>query len=625
MVGGEEMSFADKKGIVVASGFKLQAEALLDARQQVDTIVERDELVTINAATPGLRVYVKAEKKSYVYNGESWDELTVGVGYTHPTGDGYHHVPATGTSNNGKFLGAGSTPGSESWKQITKSDIVDFPTSMPTEESLVVQFNGGTNEGTDQFTFDGSEAKSVNITPASIGAAEDDHTHTTDNITDFEEAVQGLIPEIPTKLPNPHTLTFTGAVTGSYDGSSEETINIPASQPTENSLIIKLNGGTTEGNNQFTFNGSEAKSVNITPASIGAATSNHSHTPESIGAAEDDHTHTATDITDFEETVQGLLPEIPTKLPNPYTLTFTGAVTGSYDGSSDQTINIPTSGSTDGSLIVKLNGGTIEGTDMFTFNGSTTKNIDITPTSIGAAAADHDHVSADITDLEDTVAGLIPTKLPNPYTLTFTGAVNETYDGSANKTINIPTSGTTDETLIVQFNGGTSEGVDHFTFDGSASKTVNINPLSIGAAEATHDHNLSSTTDPGFLRELTGNTSQYMSGDGTWQNMSLTTFGVTATADELNYMDGITSNVQNQLNNKAASNHTHNYAGSSTPGGSATSANKVNVPVGTILYSISNSTAFFSSCFGGTWEVLGNMKLYINGTGTTLYMHKKIA
>ena len=88
------MSFADKKGIVVASGFKLQAEALLDARQQVDTIVERDELVTINAATPGLRVYVKAEKKSYIYNGESWDELTVGVGYTHPTGDGYHHVPA---------------------------------------------------------------------------------------------------------------------------------------------------------------------------------------------------------------------------------------------------------------------------------------------------------------------------------------------------------------------------------------------------------------------------------------------------------------------------------------------------------------------------------------------------
>lgn len=35
--------------------------------------------------------------------------------YSHPTGDGNLHVPATGTSNNGKFLKAGSTAGSLSW------------------------------------------------------------------------------------------------------------------------------------------------------------------------------------------------------------------------------------------------------------------------------------------------------------------------------------------------------------------------------------------------------------------------------------------------------------------------------------------------------------------------------
>ena len=40
------MSFAEKRGITVASGFKLQAEALLDAREQVDTTAERDELVS---------------------------------------------------------------------------------------------------------------------------------------------------------------------------------------------------------------------------------------------------------------------------------------------------------------------------------------------------------------------------------------------------------------------------------------------------------------------------------------------------------------------------------------------------------------------------------------------------
>lgn len=43
----------------------------------------------------------------------------------------------------------------------------------------------------------------------------------------------GALPDttkIPTKLPNPYKLIFTGAVTGEYDGSGEQTINIP--QPT---------------------------------------------------------------------------------------------------------------------------------------------------------------------------------------------------------------------------------------------------------------------------------------------------------------------------------------------------------------------------------------------------------
>lgn len=43
--------------------------------------------------------------------------------YSHPTGDGNLHVPATSTTNNGKFLKAGSTAGSLSWASITKSDV----------------------------------------------------------------------------------------------------------------------------------------------------------------------------------------------------------------------------------------------------------------------------------------------------------------------------------------------------------------------------------------------------------------------------------------------------------------------------------------------------------------------
>lgn len=43
--------------------------------------------------------------------------------YTHPTGDGNLHVPATGTSNSGKVLKAGSTAGSISWGSLSKSDV----------------------------------------------------------------------------------------------------------------------------------------------------------------------------------------------------------------------------------------------------------------------------------------------------------------------------------------------------------------------------------------------------------------------------------------------------------------------------------------------------------------------
>ena len=1231
------MAFADKKGIVVASPFKLQAESMLDVRQQVDTLTERNELVTIKAATAGLRVYVKETKKSYVYNGTTWDELSIG------------------------------------------------------NASLVVTLNGGTSEGTNKFTYNGTAAKTVNITADGIGAASKTHNHTKSQITDF-----------PTSMKNPQALKFTGGATSTYDGSEAVTVNIPTTATTSKSLVVTLNGGTTEGTNKFTFNGSAEKNINITPSTIGAAAATHTHnvnqitglttgralvsdanghpsvssttatelsylhgvtssvqtqlnnkaalnhthnyagsssaggaansavklqtarklngvsfdgsadinipnnyfasiseedlnekvafgeyygtggnscenlpsgvdwfylrifktasgyvgqnlyangtwysrynngtswtswseqysstnkpTPSEIGAAASNHNHTASQITG-----------LPTSLKNPYAITFTGAVSGTYDGSEAVTINIPTTGaSTKASLVIQLNGGTTEGDDKFTFNGGTAKTVNITPASIGAAAASHgthvtysttapkangtasagtaasvsrsDHVhpaqttvsgnagsatklqtkrnidgvqfdgsanivhfgscstaagtaakvvsctgfvlasgsritvkftttntaanptlnvnstgakaimyrgaaisagylaagrvytfvydgtnyelvgdintdtnttyntgtattagltklytatgsgtdgtmtqkaitaalsgkaasshthtSSSISDFDEAVTALLPSKLPNPYAVTFTGAASGTYDGSRAVTINIPTTGSTSkESLVIQLNGGTTEGDDKFTFNGGTAKTVNITPASIGAAAASHGthvtygtsapkangtasagsansvsrsdhvhplqttvsgnagsatklqtkrnidgvqfdgsasithfgscstaaataakvvsctgfvletgaritvkftvtntaasptlnvngtgakaikyrgaaisadylaanrvytfiydgtdyelvgdintdtnttyntgtastagltklytatgsavdgtmtqkaitdalsgkassshtHGVASTTANGFLKQLDGSTSHFMRGDGTWatppnttysafkaatssaaggaglvpapaagaqskflrgdatwQTISLSTFGVTATATELNYMDGVTSNVQTQLNGKAASSHTHNYAGSSsaggaansvktslivrlnggdtegtnkftfngsaaktiniTPGsigaatsshthnyagsssagGAANSANRVPVPVGTVLFSTSSSTTFFNSCFGGTWEIVGNIDAIVgNGTTLTLYMFRK--
>lgn len=56
------------------------------------------------------------------------------------------------------------------------------------------------------------------------------------------------------------TSGLTGNVTGNVTGSAGSV---------ENNLKIQLNGGTTEGTNQFTYNGSAEKTINITKSSIG--------------------------------------------------------------------------------------------------------------------------------------------------------------------------------------------------------------------------------------------------------------------------------------------------------------------------------------------------------------------
>ncbi len=58
----------------------------------------------------------------------------------------------------------------------TKSQITDFPTSLKNPTAITIKFNSGTTEGTNLFTYDGSTAKTLNITPSSIGLGNVDNT-----------------------------------------------------------------------------------------------------------------------------------------------------------------------------------------------------------------------------------------------------------------------------------------------------------------------------------------------------------------------------------------------------------------------------------------------------------------
>lgn len=135
---------------------------------------------------------------------------------------------------------------------------------------------------------------------------------------------------------------------------------------------------------------------------------------------------------------------IPTALPNPQPITINGQ---RYDGSAAVEVTVTGEG-----------GGTpVEIDDTLTQSGKAAdaKAVGDRLTALNEANAAQDKEiakkvndadlakvakSGSYTDLSDKpTIPTVPSTLPNPNALTFTGAVNETYDGSAAKSVSIPT------------------------------------------------------------------------------------------------------------------------------------------------------------------------------------------
>lgn len=786
-------------------------------------------------------------------------------------------VPAPASGAQSKFLRADGT-----WQTPTNTTYSNFKAATSSAAGgagLVPAPAAGA-----QSKFLRGDATWQSITPSSIGAAASSHTHTSSQISDFDDAVADLLPSIPTKLPNPYSITFTGATTGTYDGSKAVTINIPTTGATsKESLVIKLNSGTTEGTNMFTFNGGTAKTVNITPSSIGAAAASHgthvtygTDAPRANGTASagsassvsrSDHVHP------LQTTISGNAGSA-TKLATPRTVdgvSFNGTANITHYGTCStaaataaKTVSLTGFTLATGAIVtVKFTVTNTAASPTLNVNGTGAKAIQYRGAAISAGYLAANRVYTFIYDGTNyQLIGDINTDTNTTYstgtattagiTKLYTGTGSATdgtmtqkaitdalggkassshthnYAGSSSAGGAATSANKVNSNLVVKLNGGSTEGTNMFTFNGSTAKTINITASGIGAAASSHTHSVASTSANGFLKQLDGSTSHFMRGDGTWatppnttystfkaatadaaggtglvpapaagaqskflradgtwqtpanttysnfkaatssaaggsglvpapaagaqskflrgdatwQTISLSTFGITATAAELNYMDGVKSNVQTQLNGKASSSHTHNYAGSSSAGGAATSAAKVNnnlvvklnsgttegtnmftfngsaaktvnitpsaigaaasshthnyagsssaggaansvksaltiqfngstkatfngsaaatvnitpsaigaaasshthnyagsssaggsansakkvpVPVGTVLFATSSSTTFFNSCFGGTWEIVGNIDAIVgNGTAITLYLFKK--
>lgn len=155
-----------------------------------------------------------------------------------------------------------------------------------------------------------------------------------------------------------------------------------------------------------------------------------------------------------------------------------------------------------------------------------------------------------------------------------TASVSVTGTGSS-RTIELPASGVT----------------------AGAYRNVTVNDKGI----VTGGNNNTATIAEGGTNNTTFDADTVIVFDGTKLSSS------TISTEKLGYLSDVTSNIQAQLNGKAASNHTHNYAASATPGGAANSvANKLTIQA--------NGTEF--KTFNGSAATLVNIKAGQNITIT---------
>lgn len=278
--------------------------------------------------------------------------------------------------------------------------------------------------------------------------------------------------------PTPKKLKFTGAVTEEFDGSAEVTIPIP---------VVSGEGGVSGVNS---VNGKTGV-VTLTAEDVGAVPTNAPHITSASPEFFVRVSGTVGTVTDFDgdalinvDSISANRLKRGTTFPNPNAITFTGAATGKYDGSAPLTVNIPEGGgkvesvngetgtvvldaekvgaipkqlesldtASDSELVVCSTPGvyrTAKKVSGAVIMPGTIGSEQIDPSvlenaTVGTGAITSDKIANGAVTSEKIAPGVIPTvpsKLPNPQALTFTGAASGTYDGSQALTVNVPSGG----------------------------------------------------------------------------------------------------------------------------------------------------------------------------------------
>lgn len=212
--------------------------------------------------------------------------------YTHPSTDGTLHVPATGTTNDGKVLKAGATAGSLVWATdndtittingktgaIVKADIVAL--GIPAQDTTYGVFSTGSNglvpktttsNTTDFLRRDGTWATppdtkyTLPIAGASLGGVkaggditidatgvitvnDNSHDHTITNITGLQTALDGkvddsqVLTDVPANAKFTDTITTINGKTGAILKADIVALGIPGQDTTYSNATTTVAG-----------------------------------------------------------------------------------------------------------------------------------------------------------------------------------------------------------------------------------------------------------------------------------------------------------------------------------------------------------------------------------------------
>ena len=184
--------------------------------------------------------------------------------YIHPTTDGNLHVPATGTTNDGKVLKAGATAGSISWGTLTKTDVglgnIDNTSDLNKPISTATQTALDTKQAT--ITGAASTIATANVAVNLVLISNGSGKVAVSSITSTELGhLDGVTSNIQTQLDGKSVSTHTHTLATLTD----TTITSPASGE-----ILKYNGTVWINNT-------------LSEAGIAAASHTHSYLPLSGG------------------------------------------------------------------------------------------------------------------------------------------------------------------------------------------------------------------------------------------------------------------------------------------------------------------------------------------------------